>query len=357
MRKGGSSGGGSRRESGKAAKARMVSEASELIHFRYDRAAAAAESARASGYNRSHGGGGQQRRGYSQSSALTKAQFMQANFKFLLSPLTAGDEPCLHDPDSLVPWSLVECVVLPARVSVQEQVGGTVARGLHKNSNGRRDRGDSLHSLGSVSSAGSGPAEPGPAEPSAADWALIRQLQRADLGGSCTQQGVGPEMGPEPEPEEALGEEPSCPICLTFIQLPKITSCGHLFCYTCVLRHLHSEYSASSYCPICAEGICASDLKTVVMPHRSSSRCLVLAPALVSLAPAHCTLRVGDYVELTLMTLPRDSIIPQIPIPPPPQHPSEAGVGNSSSGSSSGGDSVHRAAAALLLQRAPLQMP
>lgn len=82
------------------------------------------------------------------------------SFKFLLSPLTSVTEQCLYDPDAIVPWQNIACVILPSPVS-------------HEANNDNERTGDE-----SVS------------------------------------------------PHDALL---MCPICLDSAQIPKITSCGHVF--------------------------------------------------------------------------------------------------------------------------------
>lgn len=58
---------------------------------------------------------------------------------------------------------------------------------------------------------------------------------------------------------------PKCPICLEVdMVVPKITKCGHVFCFPCVMRYflLLADYNGKSYqpCPVCKEGICPPEL-------------------------------------------------------------------------------------------------
>jgi len=57
----------------------------------------------------------------------------------------------------------------------------------------------------------------------------------------------------------------SCPICLETPLAAKITKCGHIFCWPCILRYL--SYSAHYWrrCPICLDAVGADDLKSVAV--------------------------------------------------------------------------------------------
>jgi len=67
--------------------------------------------------------------------------------------------------------------------------------------------------------------------------------------------------------EGALVGEYRCPICLSGMPLrcPRITKCGHVFCYPCLVHYLSlSEYSWRK-CPICMEAVVDRHLRSVVM--------------------------------------------------------------------------------------------
>ncbi|KAM3825966.1 E3 ubiquitin-protein ligase RNF10 isoform 1-T1 [Vipera latastei] len=59
-------------------------------------------------------------------------------------------------------------------------------------------------------------------------------------------------------------EVPSCPICLYPPTAAKITRCGHIFCWACILHYLSLSEKTWSKCPICYGSIHKKDLKSVV---------------------------------------------------------------------------------------------
>lgn len=55
----------------------------------------------------------------------------------------------------------------------------------------------------------------------------------------------------EPEEEEEAPEVPNgynCPICLTGLENPVATMCGHIFCIECLTHYLPASYKN---CPLC----------------------------------------------------------------------------------------------------------
>jgi RING-finger-containing E3 ubiquitin ligase len=71
----------------------------------------------------------------------------------------------------------------------------------------------------------------------------------------------------------ATGEDSSltrCSICLDEFTAPRITKCGHLFCYPCILRHLNSstkcdecKKATMAQCPCCYHWTSQDDLRPV----------------------------------------------------------------------------------------------
>lgn len=59
-------------------------------------------------------------------------------------------------------------------------------------------------------------------------------------------------------------EVPSCPICLYPPVAAKITRCGHIYCWSCILHYLSLTDKSWQKCPICYEAVHKKDLKSVV---------------------------------------------------------------------------------------------
>uniref|UniRef100_A0A3Q3WG22 E3 ubiquitin-protein ligase RNF10 n=1 Tax=Mola mola TaxID=94237 RepID=A0A3Q3WG22_MOLML len=59
-------------------------------------------------------------------------------------------------------------------------------------------------------------------------------------------------------------EVPSCPICLYPPVAARITRCGHIFCWPCMLHYLSLSDKSWSKCPICYEAVHTADLKSVI---------------------------------------------------------------------------------------------
>lgn len=58
--------------------------------------------------------------------------------------------------------------------------------------------------------------------------------------------------------------ETICPICLESPIAAKITKCGHIYCWTCMLHYLSLSDEKSRPCPICFEFVYKNDLRSVV---------------------------------------------------------------------------------------------
>lgn len=61
----------------------------------------------------------------------------------------------------------------------------------------------------------------------------------------------------------------SCPICMEELDemvCPRITKCGHIYCWACILSYLNYEKKREwKKCPLCADSIYPRDLKNVVI--------------------------------------------------------------------------------------------
>ncbi|XP_037043910.1 RING finger protein 10 [Bradysia coprophila] len=77
-------------------------------------------------------------------------------------------------------------------------------------------------------------------------------------------------------------EEPQCPICLFHPVAGKMTRCGHIYCWPCVLHYLALSDKTWRKCPICYEAIHAADLKS-------------------STSKPYRNFKVGDFVSMQLM--------------------------------------------------------
>jgi len=86
------------------------------------------------------------------------------------------------------------------------------------------------------------------------------------------------------------GTDPlSCPICLFPPTAGKISRCGHVFCWPCILHYLALSDDDYRKCPICYENIQKSDLKSVQVFQQES-------------------LATGKVIEMRLMKRERNSL-------------------------------------------------
>ncbi|CAJ1787475.1 unnamed protein product [Sphenostylis stenocarpa] len=84
-----------------------------------------------------------------------------------------------------------------------------------------------------------------------------------------------------------------CPICLEYPLCPQITSCGHIFCFPCILQYLmmgEEDHKGDIWkrCPLCFVMISAKDLYTVHITNVKQYQ-------------------VGENVEFTFLTRKKDS--------------------------------------------------
>ena len=105
------------------------------------------------------------------------------------------------------------------------------------------------------------------------------------------------------------GSEPTaCPICLFPPNAAKLTLCGHVYCWPCILHYLALTDDTSRKCPICDHMVAREDLRFAFTllcnddySHSKTSRSVVVVPQ-----PDHCT---GGTVEMRLMKRDRESLI------------------------------------------------
>ncbi|KAK7465538.1 hypothetical protein VKT23_005512 [Stygiomarasmius scandens] len=93
----------------------------------------------------------------------------------------------------------------------------------------------------------------------------------------------------------------TCPICLSPPTAPRMTKCGHVFCYPCILHYLHTSENKWARCPICFDSINERQLKNVKWFEPPSSP---LAPG--TLLPMRLIQRPAG----TTLALPRSSTFP-----------------------------------------------
>ncbi|CEQ42246.1 SPOSA6832_04029, partial [Sporobolomyces salmonicolor] len=134
------------------------------------------------------------------------------------------------------------------------------------------------------------------------------------------------------------GAIPTCPICLSEPTAARMTKCGHVFCYPCVLHYLALAEHGQKFrkCPVCHDSIYAKDLKSVKWydpvgesaPSSSSSADIDadLAAALALSALEHSALHPHSKPrqETLKMRLIRRPQITTLALPRSPTWPSEA---------------------------------
>ncbi|XP_057982569.1 uncharacterized protein LOC131167725 isoform X2 [Malania oleifera] len=86
-----------------------------------------------------------------------------------------------------------------------------------------------------------------------------------------------------------------CPICLEYPLCPQITSCGHIFCFPCILQYLFmglEDHKGDCWkkCPLCFTMMCSKDLYTIFIEQ----------------VKYYC---VGDTIEFMLLTRQKNSNI------------------------------------------------
>lgn len=90
-------------------------------------------------------------------------------------------------------------------------------------------------------------------------------------------------------------ESLSCPICLGFPVAGRMTRCGHVYCWPCILHYLSLSDKSWRKCPICFESVHKSDLKSVIE---------------ITQTP----INIGDNIKMRLMRRQRGSLL-AIPVP------------------------------------------
>ncbi|CAG9864990.1 unnamed protein product [Phyllotreta striolata] len=86
-----------------------------------------------------------------------------------------------------------------------------------------------------------------------------------------------------------VSDYPCCPICLYPPVAAKMTRCGHIYCWSCILHYLSLSDKPSRKCPICFDNIEKQDLKSVI-------------------AISHMTFNTAETVTFKLMKRPRNCL-------------------------------------------------
>ncbi|KAI0782392.1 hypothetical protein BC629DRAFT_1289263 [Irpex lacteus] len=123
----------------------------------------------------------------------------------------------------------------------------------------------------------------------------------------------------------------TCPICLSPPTAPRMTKCGHVFCFPCILHYLAtSENTKAARCPICHDTVVERELKAVKWidpstvveeeddaPPRASSSSASLDPAIAATPAPGTTLRMRLMLrpQITTLALPRSQTWPSDLLP------------------------------------------
>ncbi|KAJ7110369.1 hypothetical protein C8R43DRAFT_1099731 [Mycena crocata] len=124
----------------------------------------------------------------------------------------------------------------------------------------------------------------------------------------------------------------SCPICLSPPAAPRMTKCGHVFCFPCILHYLNTSENKWARCPICFDSVNEKQLKSVKwfdgplyleedvdVPIAGSSSSGSVLGAAFEAAPRPGTtmrMRLMQRPQITTLALPRSHTWPSDLLPP-----------------------------------------
>ncbi|KAF8323777.1 hypothetical protein DL93DRAFT_2123539 [Clavulina sp. PMI_390] len=92
----------------------------------------------------------------------------------------------------------------------------------------------------------------------------------------------------------------TCPICLSPHTAPRMTKCGHVFCYPCILHYIETGNTPKWHrCPICFDSITASQLKSVRWARSPSASSPTPTPG------QEIPMRLMQRPHITTLALPR----------------------------------------------------
>ncbi|KAF5323487.1 hypothetical protein D9611_005524 [Ephemerocybe angulata] len=113
----------------------------------------------------------------------------------------------------------------------------------------------------------------------------------------------------------------TCPICLSPPTAPRMTKCGHIYCFPCILHYLSTSENKWARCPICFDSVNAKQLKSVKWydgPSRSEDSFAASASVTPSAPREGSTIRMRliQRPQITTLALPRSQTWPSDLLPP-----------------------------------------
>ncbi|KAJ6611470.1 hypothetical protein B0H10DRAFT_2165795 [Mycena sp. CBHHK59/15] len=122
---------------------------------------------------------------------------------------------------------------------------------------------------------------------------------------------------------ERIGQDEgntTCPICLSPPTAPRMTKCGHVFCFPCILHYLNTSENKWARCPICFDSVNEKQLKRgteVPVPGSSSSGSILDTAFEASPCPGSTMrMRLMQRPQITTLALPRSHTWPSDLLPP-----------------------------------------
>ncbi|KAH8111937.1 hypothetical protein DFH11DRAFT_1610856 [Phellopilus nigrolimitatus] len=138
-------------------------------------------------------------------------------------------------------------------------------------------------------------------------------------------------VGRQEEHSEQDEGQTTCPICLSPPSAPRMTKCGHVFCFPCVLHYLNtSDHTKWNRCPICFDSINEKQLKSVkwydeptsyddsieTSQEASSSSSQIELSGDSARPGSTLRMRLMERPQITTLALPRSRTWPSDLIPP-----------------------------------------
>ncbi|KAG6878170.1 hypothetical protein C0993_011243 [Termitomyces sp. T159_Od127] len=129
---------------------------------------------------------------------------------------------------------------------------------------------------------------------------------------------------------DCVQDNAHCPICLSTPVAPRMSKCGHIFCFPCILHYLGTSDNKWVRCPICFDSINEKQLKAVkwydgpphledgVVPPPASSSSFVSDEVFDTVPRTGSTMhmRLVQRPQITTLALPRSRTWPSDLLPP-----------------------------------------